>query len=94
MTIELQGESAQERNSWFRSFLHTGVFEITFTKVDGSERVMPCTLKPDALPARALAEHHQTRVYNPEVLSVWCVESSSWKSFKVMKVNSVKRIGD
>lgn len=94
MNIELEGTTAQERNGWLRSFLHTGVFEITFTKVDGSERVMPCTLKPDALPARAVTEHHQTRAYNPEALSVWCVDKQEWRSFKVMKVTSVKRIAD
>lgn len=92
--IKLEGETAQERNGWLRSFLHTGVFEITFTKVDGTERVMPCTLKPDALPAPALNEHHQTREYKPESLSVWCVDQQGWRSFRVMNVTSVKRIAD
>jgi hypothetical protein len=92
--IELQGETAQERNSWLRSFLHEGVFEIAFTKVDGSERVMPCTLKTDAMPAKAINEHHQTRAYKPEALSVWCVDKQEWRSFRVMNVTSVKRIAD
>lgn len=92
--IELQGETSHERNSWFRSFLHTGVFEITFKKVDGTERVMPCTLKPDALPPKALNEHHQTRLYNPEALSVWCVDKQEWRSFRVMNVVSVKQIAN
>lgn len=92
--IELQGLTAQERNSWLRSFLHEGVFEIAFTKVDGSERVMPCTLKTDAMPAKAVNEHHQTRVYKPDSLSVWCVDKQEWRSFRVMNVTSVKRIAD
>lgn len=93
-TIKLEGETADERNKWLRSFLHTGVYEITFTKVDGTERIMPCTLKPDALPAQALNEHHQTRVYKPEALSVWCVDRQEWRSFRVMNITSVKRIGN
>lgn len=92
--IELQGETANERNSWLRSFLHKGVFEITFTKVDGTERTMPCTLKTDAMPVRAVNEHHQTREYKPETLSVWCVDKSEWRSFRVMNVTSVKQIGN
>jgi hypothetical protein len=92
--IELQGDTAQERNAWLRSFLHEGVFEIAFTKVDGSERVMPCTLKTDAMPAKAVTEHHQTRVYKPDSLSVWCVDKQEWRSFRVMNVTSVKRIAD
>ncbi len=91
--IELQGATAHERNDWLRSFLHQGVYEITFTKVDGSARVMPCTLKTDAMPAPAVKEHHSTRVYNPEVLSVWCVDKQEWRSFRVMNVTSVKQIG-
>lgn len=92
--IELQGTTADERNGWLRSFLHTGVFEITFTKVDGSVRSMPCTLKADAMPAPALNEHHKTRVYKPETLSVWCTDKQEWRSFRVMNVTSVKKIGD
>ena len=93
-SFELQGTTADERNQWLRSFLHKGVFEITFTKVDGSVRSMPCTLKTDAMPAPAIKEHHQTRAYKPETLSVWCVDKSEWRSFRVMNVTSVKQIGD
>ena len=30
--------------------LLTGVYNVTFIKVDGTERTMPCTLREDILP--------------------------------------------
>jgi hypothetical protein len=63
--------------------------EVTFTKVDGSVRVMPCTLRADALPAK-LTESTRTRTENRSVISVWCLDKSEWRSFKVANVTDIK----
>ena len=89
LPIEFKTMTADERNHLLRSMLKQDC-EITFTKVDGSERVMPCTLRDDAMPARAVTEHHQTRVYKPELLTVWCLDKAEWRAFKVMNVTSAK----
>jgi hypothetical protein len=81
--------TADQRNHWLRQNLKQDL-EITFTKVDGTERVMPCTLRDGAMPARAVTENHKTRAYNPETLSVWCLDKSEWRSFRVMNVTNVK----
>jgi hypothetical protein len=91
MPEEFKTMSADERNHYLRSILSQD-HVITFTKVDGTERIMPCTLRTDAMPSRAVTEHHQTRAYNPEVLSVWCLDKAEWRSFKVMNVTSIKPI--
>lgn len=83
--------TADERNGWLRDALKEDL-SITFTKVDGTERTMPCTLRADALPPVALTEHHKTKVYKPETLSVWCLDKSEWRSFRVMNVTSVNKI--
>lgn len=83
--------SADERNRYLRLILKED-HEITFTKVDGSERVMPCTLRDEAMPQRAVNEHHQTRAYNPNAISVWCLDKGEWRSFKVMNVTSIKKL--
>lgn len=83
--------TADQRNGYLRSILKED-HEITFTKVDGTERVMPCTLRTDALPQRAVNEHHKTRIYNPESLSVWCLDKGEWRAFKVMNVTSIKKL--
>lgn len=82
--------TAEERNSLLRQLLGKGDYEVTFKKIDGSERVMPCTLRDEVMPQRAVNEHHQTRIYNPETLSVWCLDKGEWRAFKVMNVTSVK----
>ena len=90
--IDLQGNTAEERGQWIRNLLDTGTYEITFTKVDGSKRIMPCTLKSDLLPQRELTENRRTKANNHEVLSVWCVDKSEWRSFRVMNVTEIKLI--
>ena len=87
--LELAGD-ADSRNHYLRNLLSEHDCEVTFTKVDGSVRVMPCTLRADAMPARAVNEHHQTRVYRPESLSVWCLDQSEWRAFRVMNVTDVR----
>lgn len=65
------------------------VCEVTFKKVDGELRTMPCTLKRELLPEVALTEHHKTKVINYNVLSVWCTDKQAWRSFRVENVTNV-----
>jgi WYL_2, Sm-like SH3 beta-barrel fold len=82
---------ADERNRYLRRLLSENDYEITFRKIDGSVRTMPCTLRSEAMPERvALDEHHSTKVYKPDALSVWCLDRSEWRSFRVMNVIDIK----
>lgn len=83
--------TADERNRYLRQVLKEDHI-VTFTKVDGTERVMPCTLRDDAMPQRAVNEHHQTRLYKPETLSVWCLDKGEWRAFKVMNVTKLEKL--
>ena len=56
---------------------------VTFTKVSGETRVMPCTLKEDVIPT---VEHKGTKKPNEAVVSVWCLDKKEWRSFRVDKV--------
>ena len=65
--------------------------EVTFTKKDGTERTMPCTLRTEAMPARVVAEEYQTtKLFNPASLSVWCLDKSEWRAFRVANVTEVR----
>jgi hypothetical protein len=64
--------------------------EVTFTKVDGSVREMPCTLREEAMPQRDADKFHQTRLYKPETLSVFCLDKNEWRSFRVMNVTKIE----
>ena len=80
--------------------LHTLLLEneciITFTKVNGEQRDMPCTLRPDivppATPPKALAEGEVAKVKksNPDIMNVWCTDKNEWRSFRLANFISVK----
>ena len=63
--LEIQGSTAQERRDWLKSVLSKAQCEITFTKVDGTVRVMPCTLRSDLLPEAPILENSR-RVRNQD----------------------------
>jgi hypothetical protein len=87
----LDDKMLDERNRELRSYLHEGVYEITFTKVNGEVRTMPATLDSTLLPPQPLKEFHETRLYKPEVLSVWCLDKMEWRSFRVANVQRIVR---
>lgn len=77
---------------WIRGVLFTDVTEVTFTKKDGTERVMLCTLSPKFLPVVALTEgtEKKERVSAPEHIKVFDMTKQEWRSFKIRSVKSVK----
>ena len=81
---------AEERHEFLKNILKVDC-EVTFTKVDGSLRIMPCTLRKDAIPEK-LAESKRTKAFNPSVMSVWCLDRKEWRSFRVDNVISIKTI--
>lgn len=89
----------ESRNREIRNMLHTGVCEVTFTKVDGSVRVMPCTLDPAILPPVPLHETNtnnpvdfpKAKKVNPNTISAWCIDKKEWRSFRIANVQKVSR---
>jgi len=70
-------------NDFLKNTLKERILEVTFTKKDGTERVMKCTLRPDLLPAQTdLEEQVQSRKSNSDVLAVWDLEAKGWRSFR------------
>jgi len=88
---EFKNMDAESRNKYLRDLLKEDC-TITFTKVDGSVREMPCTLRTEAMPLKEKIVHHSTKPYNPEVLSVWCLDKQEWRSFRVMNVTNVRKL--
>ena len=77
---------------FFKDHAHV---EVTFTKVDGTVRTMPCTLNESLLPVveqiTPTADTPPPRVkkHNPAVMSVFCTDKGEWRSFRVENVISV-----
>jgi hypothetical protein len=74
--------------------LRNNLVTVTFTKVNGDERVMNCTLRNDYIPnsdvsnttSQVLRENTGRGDNN---ISVWDTKSNGWRSFRVNSVKSV-----
>lgn len=76
-----------------KSELQKNIVEVTFTKVNGDQRVMECTLQESILPPATKTDAmSQTKVreLNEEVLSVWDINANGWRSFRISNVTNVK----
>lgn len=68
--------------------LHNSVLAVKFTKVDGSERTMRCTLQESYLKDYEKKTDHKTSVDDPTI-RVWDVDKSAWRSFRYDSVIEV-----
>jgi hypothetical protein len=65
--------------------------EITFTKVNGEVRTMPCTLRADIVPAyERKTPVKEATDKEKATISVWCTDKGAWRSFRVDSVTDIK----
>ena len=64
--------------------------EVTFTKVDGSLRTMPCTLMDSLLPPKPVTEDKKPREINYNTLSAYALDKNEWRSFRVANVTHIR----
>jgi hypothetical protein len=64
--------------------LHTTVCKVTFTKTNGEERVMHCTLNESMIPTSNEPSDtpKRSKKDNPEVQAVYDVQAQGWRSFR------------
>ena len=74
-----------------KNLLKTNVMVVTFTKSNGEKRIMNCTLQENFLPEY---NSDSTRKKNDNVLSVWDIDNSGWRSFRFDSVTSYQIGGD
>ncbi len=78
--------------------LRGNVVEVHFTKEDGSNRIMKCTLLKHLLPESyqtSLDEQSQEKDFhkqNPDVIAVWDIEKLGWRSFRIDSVYYVNLV--
>jgi WYL_2, Sm-like SH3 beta-barrel fold len=70
--------------------LRNNIVTVTFTKVNGEERVMKCTLMSEYVP-NAPTNNGQILLQESEAktVSVWDTEANGWRSFRVESVKSI-----
>lgn len=87
---------------WLRGHLKQGPVTVTFTKKDGTERVMECTTAPSLVPLVEEKVHitntdnpidfpapKKERKINEGVMPVYDLESLAWKSFRWDSIKQV-----
>jgi hypothetical protein len=71
--------------------LKANICEVTFTKVNGEIRKMPCTLKEDLVPAyERKTPVKEAADKEKATLSVWCTDKGAWRSFRVDSVTNLE----
>ena len=73
--------STNKEKDWLRTLLREHVIGITFTKKDGSERLMKCTLSESKIPSEFTPKGSE-KAKSDEVLPVFDVENEGWRSFR------------
>jgi ribosomal protein L19E len=84
--MDINGDIISKSN--ILNLLKQGVIEVKFKKVDGSERVMKCTLLESYVKPHEKTTDREKKV-NEDVISVWDVEKEGWRSFRYDSVIDV-----
>ena len=66
--------------------LQNKVMKITFTKVNGEERVMECTLQEHMIPETSPSNRKE----NKEVLPVFDIIKGEWRSFRMDSITNIE----
>ncbi|NBO70794.1 MAG: DUF2693 domain-containing protein [Bacteroidetes bacterium] len=79
----------QEWRDGLKATLATGEATVEFTKANGQHRVMRCTLQEGVVPVYS-EKGTERKPPSGEVLVVWDLEKSEWRSFRYNSVTSVR----
>ncbi len=102
--LKLSEQELKLFKNWLKGCLAFGPVTVTFTKKDGTERVMECTTAPSLIPLDLTEEKHYTntdspvnfpapkreRKVNEDVCPVFDLESKHWKSFRWDSIKQVR----
>lgn len=74
-----------------KKLLHEHTMSVIFTKKDGTQRTMLCTLNPDLLPVVDKQEGDEVKKERKESidsLRVWDLEKKDWRAFRIDSIVS------
>ena len=72
-----------------KNLLHENVCEIVFTKVDGTDRTMRCTLLEQYLPSSSSNDTSAKKI-NPNIMVVWDLDAGGWRSFRTDRLKTIQ----
>ena len=68
--------------------LKRNLVKVVFTKGNGEERIMNCTLHDSVLPEPNITE--TKKKVNPDTISVWDVDNGGWRSFRLDSIKEFR----
>ena len=89
ITTEWTDKDWDKFTVWLKGMLTVSEGIVIFTKSDGSERVMKCTLNPEQLPKVEIKEDAKPRKESTTSMRVFDLEKNEWRSFTIKKVKQV-----
>jgi len=69
------------------TILKQGIALVTFTKLNGDERIMTCTKSFDVIPEQ---HHPRSDKKTNGTINVWDVNAQGWRSFRYDRVKKVE----
>ena len=72
-----------------KEILEDNVATVVFTKVNGEQREMNCTLLAEYVPAKSEPTLLQESAESNDVIRVWDVDKNGWRSFHLGSVEYV-----
>lgn len=79
----------KEGREWLRGVLRMHKTTIVFTKKDGTERTMVCTLAESKIPSEKTPKN-TGKAKSDEALAVFDVENQDWRSFRWDSVKEIR----
>lgn len=92
MTAALSEKELKLFKKWLKGCLAFGPVKVTFTKKDGTERVMECTTAPSLVPQEPVVESvtpKREKKVNEDVCPVYDMDSKGWRSFRWDSIKQV-----
>ena len=85
MRTDMSVAERDEARQYLLQLLHDPLvkdLKITFTKTDGTERVMKCTLASSLIPISEQTTGESKRKHSDTVQPVYDLEAGGWRSFR------------
>lgn len=79
----------KEGREWLHGLLQSEKVTITFTKKDGSERKMLCTLAEKQIPSEKMPKN-SGKAKSEQSLAVFDLEKQEWRSFRFDSVKEIQ----
>jgi hypothetical protein len=80
----------KKSKTWLKKLLSKEGAIVTFTKKDGTERVMKATLNENVIPQEFIPKSKDNRKINDEVIAVFDLENQGWRSFRYDSIKQVE----